>query len=150
MQNKKQDIEVHRKALLAIWAVLLILQLLLLLMVFFAKPELFDFDLSGPIGGTNPVFNFALLVLAVFCFTISLIMRFFLIRIATRDGVRPLLYVTLIVGVTMCEAVTLWGVLSAFHSSYPYFFVFFALGILGTLLHYPKRADLNAASFKQP
>jgi hypothetical protein len=48
----------------------------------------------------------------------------------------------------MCEAATLFGLVTAFVEDYLYFFIFFALGIVGILLHFPKRDDLMAAGFK--
>jgi hypothetical protein len=48
----------------------------------------------------------------------------------------------------LCEAISLLGVALAFAFSYQYFFLWFALGILGTILHFPKRDNLVAASYK--
>jgi hypothetical protein len=36
----------------------------------------------------------------------------------------------------------------AFAFSYQYFFLWFALGILGMILHFPKRDNLIAAAYK--
>ena len=40
------------------------------------------------------------------------------------------------------------GLALAFMFSYQYFFLWIALGMIGMLLHFPKRADLAAASYK--
>jgi len=37
----------------------------------------------------------------------------------------------------------------AFAFNYEYFFLWIALGILGMLVHFPRRGDIEAANFKK-
>jgi F0F1-type ATP synthase membrane subunit c/vacuolar-type H+-ATPase subunit K len=60
-----------------------------------------------------------------------------------------LVQTAVIIGCALCEAISLYGVVMAFAFSYQYFFLWFALGILGTILHFPKRDNLIAASYKK-
>jgi len=41
------------------------------------------------------------------------------------------------------------GIVLAFAFAYQYFFAWFALGIIGILLHYPRRDDIVSASYKK-
>lgn len=148
MQNEKPNVEAQYKSLLIIWAALLMSQFLLLLVVFFVKPKLFGFDLSGPFGGEEPVLNFALLGIGGLAAVMSFALRSVFVRNAVKSGTPALITSAVIVGVAMCEVATLFGILSAMHNGYPYFFIFFIIGILGVLLHFPQRDDLTAASFK--
>jgi hypothetical protein len=55
----------------------------------------------------------------------------------------------LIIALAFCEATALFGFVLAFAFNYQYFFLWFALGILGFLLHFPKRDQLVAASYRK-
>ena len=56
----------------------------------------------------------------------------------------------LIIALALCEASSLIGLTLAFAFDYQYFFIWFALGILGVLLHLPRQNDLLAADYKRP
>lgn len=49
----------------------------------------------------------------------------------------------------LCEAISLLGVVLAFAFSHQYFFLWFALGSLGIILHFPRRENVIAASYRK-
>jgi hypothetical protein len=149
MQNEQPNVAGQYQTLLIIWAASLISQFLFLLMIFVIKRELYNFDLTQPIGGKEPMITAALAVVAVSSFVVSFIFRKRHIRQAVEQQKTELVQTGLIRGIAFCEVSTLLGVYSAFSFDYNYFFLFIALGILGILLHFPKRDDLMAASFKR-
>jgi hypothetical protein len=54
----------------------------------------------------------------------------------------------MIIGCALCESISLFGLLLVFLEGYQYFFLWFALAILGFVLHFPRRENLIAASYK--
>ena len=148
MQNS--NIEETYKTLLMIWFALLVSQGTLLVVVFFAKPEVFRFDFSRPyFFGETPVL---LLVFALLAF-VNFGLSFFMKKRAFQQAVetRKVAYVQtgLIVALAFCESISLIGIVLAFAFAYQYFFLWIAFGILGIILHFPRRDDVIAASYKK-
>ena len=50
--------------------------------------------------------------------------------------------------VRLIESITMFGLLLAFVVDYQWFFLWFLLGIGATILHYPSRKNIDAASYK--
>lgn len=132
-----------------IWFALLVSQMGLLVVIFFAKPDAFRFDFSKPPLGEKPAMT---MLFAALAFS-NLALSFFLSRKYVNQAVaeqKPALVQTaMVVGCALCEGISLFGVVLAFAFSYQYFFLWFALGIIGTILHFPKRDNLIAASYKR-
>jgi len=143
-QNSSSDHQ-HR-ILLVIWVVLLFSQVLFLLAVFFSKPEIFNFDVSRSLLGENPIFVVAFALLAIVNFAISLFVRNYSVEQAIAEKQLKYLQTGLIVGCALCEVISILGMILAFAFSYQYFFLWFALGILGIFLHFPRRDTVFAAS----
>lgn len=137
------------KTLAVIWFALLVSQALLLVVIYFAKPEAFRFDFSQPLLGENApiVIVFALLAISNLILSLALARKFLNQAIAAQNV--ALVQTAMIVGCALCEAISLFGVVLAFAFSYQYFFLWFALGILGTILHFPRRDNLIAAVYKR-
>ena len=53
-----------------------------------------------------------------------------------------------IVAMALCEAAGLFGMLARAITGSPYFYLLFAVGVIGMLLHFPRREPLIAASFR--
>jgi F0F1-type ATP synthase membrane subunit c/vacuolar-type H+-ATPase subunit K len=150
MQNEKIDPNKAYQTLVIIWAALLISQVLFLIMIYLVKPEVYRFEFTQPIGGKDPIFVIALAAAAVFNFLLSFKMR----RKSLTESVEKqnvgLVQTAMIIGCALGESISLFGLLLVFVQDYQYFFLFFALGILTTLLSFPRRDDVMAASFKKP
>lgn len=136
------------QTLVVMWGALLVSQVLFLVVLFFSKPELFRFDWSRPPLGENAVVVLAFFALALVNLGLSFVMKKRTYEQAVQKQSVELVQTGLILACAFCEAVSLLGMVIAFIFSYQYFFIFFALGILGTALHFPSRDVLMAASYK--
>ena len=149
MQNQKPNVEGQYRTLTIIWLALLISQLLFAVVIFFAKPQVFRFDFSKPLLGENAMMTIMFAVLAISNLGLSFVLSRKYISQAITEQKTELVQTATILGCALCEAISLFGVVMAFAFSYQYFFLWFALGILGTILHFPKRDNLIAASYKR-
>lgn len=132
-----------------IWFALLMSQIMFLVIIFFTKPELFRFDFSKSPLGENAVVVLALAALAVTNFALSFIMKKRSYDQAVEKQDIALVQTGLILACAFCEAISLLGIVLAFAFSYQYFFIWIIFGIIGILLHFPKRDDVIAASYKK-
>lgn len=149
------NVEAQYKTMLLIWAALLMSQVMFLLMVFLTRPELFGFDFSqpvlGPSGrptGTNAAVIIGFAVAAVTAVLFSFAFRRRLNERAVTEQTTAHVQSGLIIALALCEASSLFGLALAFAFDYQYFFIWIALGIIGMALHFPKRDELHAASYK--
>ncbi len=149
MQNQKFNVEQLYRVMAIIWLALLVSQFLFLVVLFFARREIFNFNFSKSPLGENPVMVIALAVLGVSTFLLSFVLRRKFVNQAINEQKTELVQTAMIIGCALCEATTLFGLVLAFALTYQYFFLWFALGILGTILHFPRRENLIAASFKK-
>jgi hypothetical protein len=144
-----KNIEQSYKTLAMIWFALLFSQFMFLLVIFLSKPEVYRFDFSKPVLGENAAVILAFAALAITNFVLSFVMKKRSYEQAIAE--RQIAYVQtgLILACAFCEAITLLGMVLAIIFTYQYFFAWFVLGIAGILLHFPRRADVIAASYKK-
>ena len=148
MQNP--NTEHTYKTLLMIWLALLVSQGTLLVVVFFSKPEVFRFDFSKPFFfGETPVLLLVFALLAFVNFGLSFFMKKRAFQQAIEKQQISYVQTGLILALAFCESISLIGIVLAFAFAYQYFFLWFALGILGIILHFPRREDVIAASYKR-
>lgn len=154
MQNQSPNIETQYKTLVIIWAALTASQLVFLVLVYFARPELFRFDFAQPLlggrgsGSTGAlIIGFALAAVTAVLFSFAFRNRLNERSVAEQNPAQ--VQTGLIIALALCEAASLFGLTLAFAFDYSYFYVWIALGILGMLLHFPKRDPLHAASYKK-
>ena len=156
MQNQKPNIEAQYKTLLILWAALLMSQLMFLVLIFFTRPKLFQFDFTRSILGEGPgdsgstpamIIGFGVAAVTAVLFSFAFRRRLNERAIAAQDT--ALVQTGLIIALALCEASSLFGLALAFAFDYQYFFLWFALGILGVVLHFPKRDELHAAGLNR-
>jgi len=147
MQNTKS--EDTYKTLVILWFALLMSQVMFLVVIFFAKPEIFKFDWTKPILGENAVIVILFAVLALANFGLAFVMKKRSYEQSVAEQKVALVQTGLIIACALCEAISLLGMVLAFAFSYQYFFLWFALGILGIILHFPRRDDVIAANYKR-
>ncbi len=142
------DIKVKYETLVIIWGALLSSQILFLLLIFILKPELFAFDFSLPFLGGQPLVVLVFAAAAVTLFILSFVLRNQHIRRSVVDQDAGCVQTGLVLGCALSEISSLLGVVLAFVFDYSYFYLWIAIGILGVLLHFPRRDSLLAASYK--
>ncbi len=149
MQNQKPNIEAQYKSMLIIWAGLLMSQLMFVLVIFLTRPTLFTFDFSQPIAGNSAsmVVGFAVAAMTAVLFSFAFRRRLNERAVEAQDTAQ--VQSGLIIALALCEASSLFGLTLAFAFDYQYFFLWIALGVIAMLLHFPKRDELHAASYKK-
>ncbi len=147
--NQNRNVAQSYRTLIIIWFALLNSQLLLLVVLYFARPEVFQFDFSKPFLGENSAMVIVLAVLAVSTFLLSFVLRRKFINQAINEQKLEPVQTAVIISCALCEAISLFGFVLVFTLNYQYFFLWFALGILGIILHFPRRENLIDASYKK-
>ena len=149
MQNKQTSIEQRYKNLLIIWAAMLMSQFIFLLVIFLLKPEMFRLDFSKPLLGENQTIVIAFLFIALSNFVFSFVLKNNFLNRAAQEQNAGIVQTALIIAIALCEMISLFGFVLAFAFNYQYFFIWLALGILGIILHFPKRESLHLATYQK-
>ncbi len=136
--------------MLVIWAALVMSQFMFVIIIFLTRPQLFSFDFSQPITGNSGVMVLGFAAAAVTAVLFSFAFRKRLNERAVAAQDTALVQSGLIIALALCEASSLFGLTLAFAFDYQYFFLWIGLGVLGMLLHFPKRDELLAASMPKP
>lgn len=148
MENSKAE---HQPRITKIvWVVFLVSQISFLTALFLAKPELFNHDSAAPVLGENPVVPIIFAFLAFVNLAFSFLVKSLAVKKAIDEQNLKLLQSGTILGLAFCESVSIMGLILAFAFNYQYFFLWFALGILGILLHFPRRDNFLAANCRKP
>ena len=148
MENQRPNVEAQYKSMVVIWAALLMSQLMFVLVIFLTRPKLFTFDFSKPVAGISGAMVIGFAVAAVTAVLFSFAFRKRLNERAIASQVTGLVQTSLIIALALCEASSLFGLTLAFAFDYQYFFAWIILGVLGMILHFPKRDQLHSAGFK--
>ena len=148
MSEQRTDPEQAYKVFMTVWMALLVSQFLLAGVAFLARPELLRFDLTQPLLGENAVVIGVLALVSISVLAASFVLRGNFTSQGIDQQKVELVQTGLIVGCSLCEAVSLIGVFLAVAFTYQYFFLFSLLGIVGTVLHFPKRDDVHSATFR--
>ncbi len=149
MQNEVTNPETTFKTMMTIWAALVVSQMFFPVIVFFTKPEIFRFDLQKPLFGDHAVEIGFIGFISVVNLIVSFTLRKRFTDQAIETGRIALVQTAMIIGCAMCELVSIFGLLGAFVFEFQFFFVLSALGVAGTALHFPRRGDIHAASFRR-
>lgn len=140
--------QLHRTSVV-LWFSLLSAQILFLVVVFVTKKDLFNFDSAKPFLSDEPVVPIIFAMLALMNLGLSFFMKSQSAKRAASERNPRLLQTGTIIACAFCESISIMGLILAFAFNYQYFFLWFALGVLGILLHFPKRNDFLAAGFKK-
>lgn len=149
MNNEKPTVEAQYKTMVVLWAALLMSQFLFVLLIFLTRPKLFTFDFSQPVMGPSSamVLGFAAAAVTAVIFSFAFRKRLNERAVAAQDT--GLVQSGLIIALALCEASSLFGLALAFAFDYQYFFAWIILGVIGMMLHFPRRDELHAASYKK-
>ncbi|MGI8467637.1 MAG: hypothetical protein ACR2N3_04220 [Pyrinomonadaceae bacterium] len=150
MQPTNPNIEQSYRTITVIWLGLLVSQFMFLIVLFFTRREIFSFDFTKPLlNNENSMLVIVLAATGILTFLMSFVLRAKFIKQAIDLQKTALVQTAMVIGCALCEATTLFGLVLAFAFGYQYFFLWFALGILGIILHFPKRENLIAASYRK-
>jgi hypothetical protein len=145
MFSQKNNADWEYRTLLIIWTALFTSQLLLVLLLYVTRSEVFLFDQSQPFIGEH----YIIVPLCIAFGLEELIVAYFrhssYLKRSVQEQDPELVRAGLIIALAQCTSISLCGLFLAFAFNYSYFYFWFLIGILGSLFYFPKRADLAAA-----
>lgn len=89
-----------------------------------------------------------LLALGIFTTLASFVIKSKILAQSVKEQRVDLVQSAMIVALALCEATSLFGLLAYFATGTRYYYIFFIIGVVGSLLHMPRRDQLLAASYK--
>lgn len=89
-----------------------------------------------------------LLVLGIFTVLASFAIKRKILAQSVKEQRVDLVQSAMIVALALCESTSLFGLLTYFATGTRYYYIFFIIGVAGSLLHMPRRDQLRAASYK--
>jgi len=146
MRNVDQTkIEARYRTLLILWVAQMTSIGFFLLVALFAGA-----GAERPPVPDKPVLSFALAALGTFTAIISFVVRSKLLRESVEKQDQKLVQSALVVGCALCEVPALLGVMAKFTLPGKEFWLLFAISAVTMALHVPRKANLLAASYKDP
>jgi len=145
----KPDVDQLFRTMAIIWFVLLMSQFALLGVAYTVAGDGLQKNVEQGFLGVYPPVVFCAIMLAVSNLAISFFMRRRANEQAVADQNVKYVQTGLVIACAFCESISIIGMVLAIAFAYPYFYIWFAVGILGIFLHFPRRQHLLDASFKQ-
>ena len=146
--RKGKPIQVEYQTLVVLWLALLTSQVLFFFLVWFIKPNIFVYETPPSFFGDMPLVILVFSASAVAFLLLSFVLSRQHIQRAVRDQDATCVQTGLVLGCVLSEIPSLLGLVLAFAFDYPYFYLWIALGTLGMLLHFPRKGNLDAATYK--
>lgn len=138
---KQENVDARFTTMLIIWfAMLMSVGTFFVIIQLVEQPARAEADTSMVVGG--------LLLLGIFTLLASFIIKRKILAQSVRQQRADLVQSAMIVALALCESTSLFGLIAYFATATRYYYLFFIIGITGTLLHFPRRDQLLAASYK--
>ena len=137
-QQVESKVDARYQVFLILWFALLMSVTLFLVLVL----------VVGSRGTPNPTLSYALLAAGAATVFASFVLKQQLMRKAIEKRDVAALQSSHIVALALCESAALFGVLDRFVTASQTSWFLFAIAVLGILLHFPRKDNLRAASFK--
>jgi len=148
MQNPKTDIDQLYRTLAIIWLVLLFSQFALFGVAWSIGRAAAAANIEHGFLSSMPLIIIGAAVLALTNLVISIVIRRRSIEQSVAEQNVKYVQTGLIIGCALCESISLIGMVLLLAFAYPYFYYWFALGIIGIFLHFPRRQNLIDASVR--
>lgn len=135
------------QTLIILWVALVVSQLLFLMVVYFAKPEVFTLS-RGPADTDSLPVIILLAAAALMAVGISFVIRSRTSKMSEAEQKPEILQSGLITALALCEASSLLGVFAAFAFNYSYFYFWIFVGVVAAILHFPRFSEVLAATYR--
>lgn len=142
MTTPKTDLDTLFQSMVIIW----IAQIMSVAM-FFLVTQFVEVPADRP---ENNILSFVFAAVGSFCAIISFVVRAKLLRQSVEKQDPKLVQTANIAGRALCEVPAILGVVERFILPGREYLLLLLIGALAMLLHYPRRSDLLAASYKDP
>lgn len=137
----KENIDTRYRTMMILWIGQVMSVVMLFLVTQFIEPA------DRP---ENNILSFVFAAVGTFCAIISFVVRAKLLRESVEKQDLARVQSAYIVGRALCEVPAILGVVERFILPGREYLLLLLMGGLAMLLHYPRRADLLSASFKDP
>lgn len=142
----KHDIDARYRSMLILWLALMMSVAMYVLVV-----VLMNQGSDGqPPPQDNQILSFAFAGLGTFTAVVSFAVRSKLLQRSVEKQDLGLVQTALVLGCALCEVPALLGVAARFILPGRDYVVLFAISAFAMALHFPRRANLLAASYKDP
>ena len=138
-QQVEAQVEARHKVFLILWFALFVSVMLLLVLALFA----------GGKGLPNPTLSYALLSVGSLIVLGSFLLKQQLAQKAINNNDIAALQSAHIVALALCESAALIGLFDRFVTASSTSWFLFGISALGILLHFPKKDQIRAVSYKQ-
>jgi len=142
MTTPKTDIDTLFQSMVIIW----IAQIMSVAM-FFLVTQFVAVPADRP---ENNILSFVFAAVGTFCAIISFVVRAKLLRQSVEKQDPKLVQTANVAGRALCEVPAILGVVERFILPGREYLLLLLIGALAMVLHYPRRSDLLAASYKDP
>lgn len=140
----KTDLNKRYQALLGLWLALLMNIGVLFLVALFFAPKLSN-ETSSP---RSSMLVFTLTAVAVFLVMISFAVKGKILERSVEKQDIDLVQKGLVIACALCEVSALLGLLERFLTGNRQYYLMFLIAAAGTAFHFPRREQLEAASYK--
>ena len=140
MQNPEQieaKAEARHRIILLVW-----FSLLMSISIFFVMTIMIPGNAAEP----NSTLSFAFIGLAFMSVVGSVLIKHRIVQRAIEKRDAAMLQTGYIFGFALCESAAIWGLVDHFVTGSRFYYFSFALGLLGMLLHFPKKDHVRAAT----
>jgi FtsH-binding integral membrane protein len=138
------NLNARYQTLLILWFALLMSIGMFFLLTLFAAPKIAD-NASNP---TNSVAVIVVTAVGAFLVILSFVVKRKLLERSVERQDINLVQQALIIPCALCEACALFGLFERFSFRVSASYLLFLLAATGTALHFPKRGQLEAATYK--
>lgn len=147
MDNRKHEIDQKYRTMAIIWLILLLSQFMFLGVAIAVGGKAIAENSGDILEGEHQVIIFLFAFLAFANLALSFIMRKRAQEQAVAEQKPGYVQTGLILACAFCESISIMGFILAVAFGSRYFYIWFAVGIIGIFLHFPRRQHLLDASF---
>ena len=140
------DLNKRYQTLLVLWFALLMSIVLYFVVALLVVPD--PEPGSAPTGRANSLLTFALAALGTFLVVLSFAVKRRLLERSVENQDVTLVQKALVLACAMCEVAALIGLLERFIIRNSDYYLLFVVAAIGTALHFPRREQLLAATYK--
>jgi NADH:ubiquinone oxidoreductase subunit 2 (subunit N) len=142
----EDNLDKRYQTLFILWFALLVSIAMYFLVTLFAAPA----TGTGPSGSTRSFLIFAVTALGTFLVIVSFAVKQKLLQRSVEKQDVNLVQKGLLLSCAMCEVSALLGLLEHFLIGNREYYLLFLLAAAGIIIHFPRRSQLEAASYTKP
>ncbi|MDQ1706802.1 MAG: hypothetical protein QOJ88_13 [Pyrinomonadaceae bacterium] len=138
------ELDKRYQTLVTLWFSLLMSIGMYLLVAVFVAPQLNP----GPASAAGPMLSVVLTAVGIMLVIVSFPVKGKLLERSITQQDASLVQKALVIACAMCEACALLGLVERFVVGKHYYYLLFIVGAFGIALHFPRRQQLEAATYK--